>query len=195
MSITITQVKQISTGARISGIGTVASPLNVPNNGIDLAALASGTPGKVIGFDNNGDPAELTPAGLSVFSLGNDAYVIASGFGVTFTKANGELTFLVPNGIDIYGGWVWLIASETVGNNAYLKLNYQGVRTFNQDIARARKPIIDISSGAVSPSRSSPAFKSNTVQTGITAVGSNNIEVLLQGIGTIYPELLVSFTV
>lgn len=195
MSITITQVKQISTGARITGIGTVASPLNVPDNGIDLGALASGTPGKVIGFDTNGDPAELTPAGLSVFSLGNDAYAIASGFGVTFTKANGELTFLVPDGIDIYGGWVWLIASETVGNNAYLRLNYQGVRTFNQDIARARKPIIDISSGAVSPSRSSPAFKSNTVQTGITAVGSNNIEVLLQGIGTIYPELLVSFTV
>lgn len=195
MSITITQVKQISTGARISGIGTTASPLNVPDNGIDLGALASGTPGKVIGFDSNGDPAQLDQAGFSVFSLGNDAYVIASGFGVTFTKANGELTFLVPSTVDIIGGWVWLVASETVANNAYLRLNYEGVRLFNQDIARARKPIIDVSSGAVSPSRSSPAFKSNTVQTGITAVGSNNIEVLLQGIGTIYPELLISFSV
>lgn len=196
MSITITQVKQITTGARITGIGTVASPLNVPNGGIDLPALANGTPGKVIGFNGNGAPALLDMAGFSVFSLGNDAYVIASGFGTTFSKSNGELTFTVPVNVDIIGGWVWLAASETDGsNNAYLKLNYAGTRIFNQDIARARKPIIDVSSGAVAPSRSSPAYKSNTVQQGITAVGNNNIEVLLQNVGTIYPELLISFTV
>ena len=43
MSITINQVKQISTGARIEGVGSVANPLNVPDNGIDLNALATGT--------------------------------------------------------------------------------------------------------------------------------------------------------
>jgi hypothetical protein len=196
MSITITQVKQITTGARITGIGTVASPLNVPDGGIDLPALANGTAGKVIGYNGNGEPALLDMAGFSVFSLGNDAYVIASAFGVTFAKSNGELTFTIPPDVDIVGGWVWLAASETDGSqNAYLRLNYNGTRIFNQDIARARKPIIDVSSGSVSPSRNSPAFKSNTVQQGITAVGNNNIEVLLQNIGTIYPELLISFQV
>lgn len=196
MSITINQVKQISTGARIEGIGSVANPLNVPDNGIDLNALATGTAGKVIGYDGSGNPAELDMASYSVYSAGNDGYVIANGSGVTFTKSSGELTFSIPDGIDIIGGWVFMTSGEADGsNNAYLKLNYSGTRIFNQDVARARMPIIWVSNGNTSPSRSSPNYKSNTIQIGLTAVGSNNIEMLLSGIGTLFPNLFVSFQV
>ena len=195
MSITINQVKQISTGARLEGIGSVASPLNVTDGGIDLTALASGTAGKVIGFDSSGNPAELT-LGYDVYSAGNDGYVIANGSGVTFAKSSGELTFSIPDGVDIIGGWVFMTSGEADGsNNAYLKLNYAGTRVFNQDVARARVPNIVVSNGNTSPSRSSPNYKSNTIQTGLTAVGSGNIEMLLSSIGTLFPNIFISFQV
>jgi|GEM_PF-6028473 len=130
------------------------------------------------------------------YDLGNGAHVYADGSGVTFTKntSTGELTFTVPDGVDIKGGGILIASGDTDGNNdAFLQLNYGGSRLFNQNVATARRPVVELHNGQAAPSRANPSFKSNTVQTALTAVGSNNIEVLLDDAGTLFPNVLISF--
>lgn len=170
---------------------------------VSLSKLAPGTPDAYIGFDGSGNPAELTaPPGAgdswSWYDLGNNAWVIADGAGVTFAKDTvaGEATFTIPDGVDIKGGGWLAPASDTDSNqDLFLKLVYEGTRSFNQGIATARKPNVELTNGKASISRGNPSFTTNTVQTAITAVGTNDIEILISDAGNEYPDLLVTFNI
>lgn len=183
-------------------IGTGAvSTAKIQNDAVTLDKLAGGTPGNYIGFDGAGNPAELSggSGGGSVFEfydLGNDAWVFADGPGVTFAKNDitGELTYTIPDGVDIRSGGVLIGFGDTDSNqDAFLITDFQGSRNFNQGVATARAARIDVRDGKATPSPASPSFRTNTLQTAITDVGSGSLTQLLQDVGSTFPQILINF--
>lgn len=185
---------------------------DLADDAVTLAKQASGTADRLQGFDASGNPAEvsvggalslsggvLTSAGQSyaVYDAGNGGYVVASGAGVTFTKntTTGEMTFVIPDGVDILGGWFSGPASDAdASNDIYLVLDYQGTRTSNQGVPTALIPTLELWNGQTTPTTGAPSYKSNTLQQGITAVGGGDITVVAADAGTAYPNYLLKFS-
>ena len=189
------------------------TPIRVKDGGITTAKLATLSPSPA-GSYTNADitvnaKGQVTAAangtgggggGLKYYEFTDGgvitAWVFASAAGVTFAKnaTSGEFTFTIPDGVSIgAGGFRCPSTDADADSDIYLILAYAGTRDFNETIHNALRPIIEVGNGAVSPSRAVPNFKSNTVQTAITGVGSGDIEMVIKDAGTLFPNLLITF--
>lgn len=132
------------------------------------------------------------------YDAGNGCFVYASGVGVAFTKdaATGLYTVTVPDGVEVRGGVVVGPRADTDDdNNLFLRLVYEGVRTFNQGLATARVPHCRIIDANTVPSRATPSYEAVGIRTGITAVGSGDIEVILNGAGGAFLQICLIFAI
>jgi len=170
--------------------------------GTDFATERRGSPYEVSLYDalefavKEGLIDIKSAVSFQFYDLGDNAYVFANGEGVTFAKnsTTGELLFSIPDNVLISGGGVLISTDDTDSNDdAFIQLNFAGTRLFNQSVQTAWKPIIDVSNGQALPSRGVPSYKSNIVQTALTGVGSNNIEVMIKDAGNLFSDILINF--
>jgi len=134
---------------------------------------------------------------ILTYDAGNNAIVSASGEGVTFAKnaASGEYTFSIPDSIVVFSATVDAETSDTdVGGKLYVAFNYSGTRVFNQSLATAWRPQVwGWESGGGAPSRGSPKTILPVKVQGISAAGSNNLEIVLENVDTITPNPVLQF--
>jgi hypothetical protein len=160
------------TNVTITGAGTTANPYIINSN-------TSGAGG-----------------GLTSYSAGSGATVIASDSGITFAKnaATGEYTFTIPEDVVLYEAIVDADISDDDGNGElFVAFNYGGSPSFNQSIITAWRPHVWIWESGGTISRASPKNVQQITVQGISSVGSGDIEITLQNITTITPNPVIQF--
>lgn len=110
--------------------------------------------------------------------------VWATGYGITFSKtpANGEYVFTIPENVLILGANLSLVSGDTDGNgDLFVAFNYSGSRNFNQTMNTVWFPDVSVvDNNATGMTRSTPKYISKNIVTGITAVGSGDMEIIIQ---------------
>lgn len=185
---------QITNVSDTTGIGGPQSNDLAVTSGNDTLLIYDGNGWQVLPLGGDGGGG----SSYSYYDTGNDSWVIADGPGTTFVKnaTTGEMTFDIPDGVDVKGGgWLSPSTDGDGSNDFFLQLNYAGAVSFNAGIATARRPIVEVHDGNTTISRANPNFKTNTVQTGITGIGSGNIEVLIDDAGSLFPTILFIFSI
>jgi hypothetical protein len=125
------------------------------------------------------------------YDAGNGCRVMADSAGVTFTKnvITGEYTLTIPAGVDVKSGTVNGDFNDGDSNNdLYFIFNYDASESFNQGMSTARIPFVRINNGTGSFNRTSPAFMNNTLQQGVSSLGSGDIELKLVDAVTFFPN-------
>jgi len=130
------------------------------------------------------------------YDAGNGCSVMADSAGVTFSKnaVTGEYTLTIPAGVDVRSGTVNGDFNDGDGNNdIYFEFNYDASVSFNQGMSTARIPFVRVNNGTGTFNRTSPAFMNNTLQQGVSALGSGDIELKLVDAVTFFPNHQIVF--
>lgn len=104
--------------------GTYNRNLTINNSGHFINNLDTGTTDKVLYIEDitgklyKGDaPAGGGGSGIVKYSAGNNAYVMATGTGITFSKVVGEGTFNIPSGVILISARIIGRSSDLAANN------------------------------------------------------------------------------
>jgi len=119
-------------------------------------------PNEHLGTNDNWEDqgAASSPLQYSAHSGYTKAQIWATGLGVIVSENStfGELSIVVPEGVDLIAMHIVINSSSLdANNNYYLNLRYTGLRSYNTSIETLNLPVVNLGSAVVSSmSRTNP---------------------------------------
>ena len=182
-SVTFAKIQEIN-NSRL--LGRFSAGLGILEEIVIGAGLSLSLTGELTAAAGIIDYAALNSAGtVHVWAIGGaDTGPTAISF--SEDQATGVMTFTIPDGVVLLAATVAGENTDTdSGGELFVAFNYAGSRDFNQSINNAWTPQAFVYERSGTPSRVSPLNYQRINVMGISGVGSGNLEMAYQNVGSL----------